>query len=333
MFIINPNRLLNLKEYGILIPLLDKRFIECTKWIHQHVDSSLIHTMINPSPLSFDELTTCHEKIYIDLLTAQPEKEIIQTFELLDANNEYHRYDPQVATRPLHELVERISSHIRGSLIASEICLANSSKFSFFLGGGLHHAMSFGGRGFCLLNDIVLSIKLLQQKKLIETAWVIDVDAHKGDGTAQITQDDESIITLSIHMGNGWPLNSEKYDESGQLRPWFIPSNIDIEIFPGDENQYNDLLLAGLQKLTNTYPKPDMVIINLGSDPYEGDELESTNLMNLNLDQMQKRDRLLFDFFFNWKIPQTYLMSGGYGENAHLPYLKFFEYLQQKKII
>lgn len=331
MFILNPNRLLNLQEYGIFIPLLDKRFIECSKWVQQNVTLSQILSLQNPASLSREELMLCHEKAYIDKLASDPVKEIIQTFELIDSNGNYHRYRPDIATRPLHELVDRISSHLRGSLLAAQTSL--DSGFTFFLGGGMHHAMSFGGRGFCLFNDIVLAIKLLQQKKLINTAWVIDVDAHKGDGTAQMTQHDQSIITFSIHMQNGWPLDSDQFDKDIKLHPWFIPSDLDIGVLPGENHKYNELLQAGLNMLKAQYTKPDLVIINLGSDPFEKDELASAHLLQLSLEQMQTRDKLLYDFFADWKVPQTYLMSGGYGENAHLPYIKFFEYLQQKKII
>lgn len=331
MFIINPNRLLNLKEYGILIPLLDKRFIECSRWVHQNVDCSQILNLENPSELSYEELTVVHEKSYIDQLKNYPEQVIIDTFELKDLHGNYHRYQPEIATRPLKELTSRISSHLRGSLIAAEKAL--EANFAFFLGGGLHHAMSFGGRGFCLLNDIVLSIKLLQHKKLIHSAWVIDVDAHKGDGTAQMTQHDESIITFSIHMANGWPLDGKQYDQDEKLNPWFIPSDLDIPVAFGEEHKYNQLLEDGLKTLKTKFQKPDLVVINLGSDPYEKDELTSANLLQLNLKQMQNRDQLIYDFFAHWNVPQVYLMSGGYGESAHIPYIKFFEYLKQKKVL
>ena len=78
----------------------------------------------------------------------------------------------------------------------------------------MHHAQRAYGDGFCIVNDIVIAIRKLQAEGLVRTAWVIDIDAHKGDGTAAITLGDDSIITLSIHMAQGWPLDGKKYDEN-----------------------------------------------------------------------------------------------------------------------
>src|SRR5690606_35847782 len=118
---------------------------------------------------------------------------------------------------------EDVLFQCRGTLAAA--FHAHSHGRAFFLGGGMHHAMSFAGRGFCLLNDIVLTLRKMQQSKLIKRALVIDVDAHKGDGTAQITAHDSSIVTMSMHMAKGWPI-----DGSLGPGPWDIPSDFDIPV-------------------------------------------------------------------------------------------------------
>lgn len=329
MFVINPNRLLNLHEYGIHIPLLDKRFILCSEWVKKNVSQEYIKILDDPAPLTKNELRLCHDEKFINALFNDPEKEIMKTFELVDEQGNFYRYTPDTATRPLNEMVNRISSHIRGSILTCELALKN--EFSFFLGGGLHHSMSFGGRGFCLINDIVLSIRLLQQKKLIKTAWVIDIDAHKGDGTAELTQNDESIITMSMHMKNGWPLVTPKYDQNGNIYPWYIDSDLDIEISNDNQKEYNNLLTSALYEMEQKYKRPDLVIVNLGSDPFEKDELESAKSIKLTLDQMIQRDQIVYSFFKERNISQAYLMSGGYGEFAHIPYLEFFNYLKEAK--
>lgn len=329
MFVINPNRLLNLHEYGIQIPLLDKRFILCSEWVYENVSHNSTSILDTPLPLTDDELRLCHDETFIGSLKEDPEKEIMKTFELMDSFGNYNRYTPETATRPLDEMVNRISSHIRGSILTCEMALKHD--FSFFLGGGLHHSMSFGGRGFCLINDIVLSIRLLQQKKLIKSAWVIDIDAHKGDGTAELTQNDDSIITMSMHMKSGWPLVTPRYDPDGKLYPWYIASDLDIEISSDNEKDYNLLLKNALFEMKEKYPRPDLVVINCGSDPFIEDELESAASIKLSLEQMKERDFLVYSFFKEWNIPQAYLMSGGYGQNAHKPYIEFFNTLKDLK--
>src|SRR5262249_7135419 len=52
------------------------------------------------------------------------------------------------------------------------------------LGGGYHHADGARGGGFCVYADVPLALHLLHQEGLIESALVVDTDAHQGGGTA-----------------------------------------------------------------------------------------------------------------------------------------------------
>ena len=175
-----------------------------------------------------------------------------------------------------------------------------------------------------MLNDIVASIRLLQRQKLIKKAWVIDIDVHKGDGTAELTQNDISITTLSIHMQNGWPLDGPE-SVNGKINPSFIPSDIDIAISQEENDRYLPELAAGLSRLNQLAPQPDIVAIVGGSDPYEGDELPSSSLISLTLEEMLKRDHMVYEFCKKLNVPQFWLMAGGYGENVwkvHSQFLK-----------
>lgn len=186
------------------------------------------------------------------------------------------------------------------------------SNFCFFLGGGMHHASTKQGDGFCLVNDIVIGIRKLQAQKKIKKALIIDIDAHKGDGSAEITQNDNSIFTLSIHMKKGWPYPQETPGSN-------IFSDIEIEVETGGESTYLTLLKDGLGKINVS--EYDLAVVVAGSDPYEKDELLSTGLLNLTKEQMLARDILVYKMLED--IPQTWLMAGGYGENSHEIYEQF----------
>ena len=131
----------------------------------------------------------------------------------------------------------------------------------------MHHAQYDYGNGFCLLNDIVVGLRKLQHEKVIRRAWVIDVDAHKGDGTAALTRGDDTIRTLSIHMARGWPLDGAPQDSTGRPNPSFIPSDIDIPVEAGEDTLYNDRLQAGLQQLERL-STPDLAVDVSGAEPY-----------------------------------------------------------------
>lgn len=49
-----------------------------------------------------------------------------------------------------------------------------------------HHASADSAWGFCFFNNMAISLLTLKREKLIETALVLDIDLHFGDGTVNI---------------------------------------------------------------------------------------------------------------------------------------------------
>jgi acetoin utilization deacetylase AcuC-like enzyme len=296
--------------------------------IYEHVKTSTSFDICeNINCIQVEELSICHDDKFINSLSNTPEIEIKKTFELINEDGSYNRYEPDIAKKDLRELIDPILMQTSGTLAACVYALTN--KFAFSIGGGFHHAMTFGGRGFCLVNDIVFSAQQLINQKLTNQVWIIDVDAHKGDGCAQMTENNSQITTFSIHMEEGWPLDSEKLDSEKNLNPWFIPSNIDIGINSKNHHKYNQLLEEGLNSLKEDYPHPDLAIIVQGSDPYEHDGLTSSSHLHLTKKELLERDILVYEFLKKNNIPQAYVISGGYGEEAYQIYNQFIDYLNK----
>jgi acetoin utilization deacetylase AcuC-like enzyme len=329
-FFFNQDGLLDLREYGIEIPLSDGRIKNICNLLKIHNQS--IETNFKNVLLTREDLERVHTKDFVSKIFGAPEdqeKIIVETFELLNSDGTFNRYDPTKAKKPLAEIVDKVLLKIRGTMTALKEALSTGE--TFHLGGGYHHAMSFGGRGFCLLNDIVIAARWSQRYLGTKLIWVIDVDAHKGDGTAELTLGDSSIRTLSIHMKNGWPLDSEKFDIEGKPHPWFIESDIEIGIETGEESHYLNKLFSGLLDLEALDErKPDLAIVVQGSDPYEKDALPSSGLLKLSKEIMLERDLMVYEFLKTRNIPQTYVMAGGYGDFAHEPYCQFISNILQR---
>ena len=274
--------------------------------------------------ISKADLLRVHSPQYVENLCSERlEDEIIRAYELIDSSGKPHRYNPAGAKLPLRSLFGRILNKVAGTYQCCKVAL--DKKFCFYFGGGMHHAQRGFGNGFCLVNDVVIAIRRLQAEGYIRTAWVIDVDVHKGDGTAALTEGDASVKTLSTHMARGWPLDGKPYDEKGLPNPSFIPSDIDIPIEEGEEPVYLARLAKGLQKMAET-PEPDLAVVLLGADPYEKDELPSTGLLNLSLEQLMERDILIYRFLKDRSIPGAFLMAGGYGKGSWKVYAQFLEW-------
>ncbi len=327
-FLYNPDSLLNLLAYGIQIPLNDGRILKTLETLRQ---TELQVTVTREGiPLTREDFLSVHTEDFVAKLFGTPEerqKLIRETFELVAPDGSYHRYAPGSTSRHLEEIVGHVLRQTSLTVRAAAEALETGGAV-YHLGGGYHHAMSFGGRGFCLVNDIVIAARWLQRHRSVKRIWIIDVDAHKGDGTAELTSGDDSIRTLSIHMKNGWPLDTPEFNDQGLRHPWFTPSDVDLGIVAGEEESYLPTLTQGLARLEE-FGLPELAIVVQGSDPFEKDELPSSGHLRLDLAQMQKRDFLVFDFLKARKIPQAYVMAGGYGAFAHEPYCAFFEGLVQ----
>lgn len=317
MFLYHSSFDMSLLHYGIKVPIEDNKFLSFKNYINKELPH-LLKTSKPTIQITDEILELAHNKDFIKLIRNNPREVAVMAYELIDSEGNYNRYDPTEQCKGFEELIQTGLSQVAGTIEMSLHALEHN--FAYLLAGGHHHAMTFGARGFCMINDIIIAARYIQKQLGCKTIWIIDTDAHKGDGTAEIAKDDPTLCTLSIHMADGWPL-----DEGAVDAPWFIPSDLDIPIKQKDQRHYVDQLRAGLFEFDTKFPKPDLAIVVQGSDPYEKDSLESASLLKLTKNEMLQRDLFVYNFLKEREIPQAYVMSGGYGPYAHEPYIHFID--------
>lgn len=335
MVLYDPRSHITLRDYGILIPVAPDRSARVMEELEKRfVGIDPVRWKVAPGTSVVDQadLLRAHSDGYVKrLFSDQRERVMLEAFELIDEHGRPYRYDPGSAKRPLVDLFDVFLRWTARTHQAGVEALRAGPHFCYHLGGGAHHGHFDFGHGFCVINDIVIAARKLQAEGAVKTIWVIDIDAHKGDGTAALTAGDESVITLSIHMAAGWPLDLPHTRADGSPQPAYTPSTIDIPIQDDESPHYLMRLEEGLAALAR-YPRPDLAYVVGGVDPYEHDELPSTEGLQLSLQQLVDRDRMVFDFLANLAIPQAWLMAGGYGERAWEPYVPFLEYAIKRNV-
>jgi acetoin utilization deacetylase AcuC-like enzyme len=185
-----------------------------------------------------------------------------------------------------------------GSTLAGRKALEDG--FAANLSGGFHHAYPGHGEGFCMIHDVGVAIRSLQAAGKIRTAMTVDTDVHHGNGTAAIFGDDESVLTLSIHQENNYPMPKPPSDE-----------DIGLDDGTRDEKYLDALekgLLRALKKMT-----PDIIFYVGGADPYREDQLGG---LALTIEGLQKRDRLVFEHARRLGIPVASTLAGGYARRV-----------------
>jgi acetoin utilization deacetylase AcuC-like enzyme len=192
------------------------------------------------------------------------------------------------------ELVARTLASTGGTLLATENAL--QTGLSGTLAGGTHHASANEGSGFCVFNDIAVSIGWAQGVHRIDRAAVIDLDVHQGDGTAAIFAGNESVFTLSIHGARNFPFRKQQ-------------SSVDLELTDGTEDErYLNLLEPALDRVWAF--RPDLVLFQSGVDGLNTDTLGRLALTHAGLGA---RDRLVIEGARSRSIPLVITLGGGYS--------------------
>lgn len=61
-----------------------------------------------------------------------------------------------------------------------------------------HHASSDGAWGFCYFNNMAIAIEYLKRNQKIESAYVLDIDLHFGDGTVNILKGKDYVRVHNV---------------------------------------------------------------------------------------------------------------------------------------
>lgn len=193
------------------------------------------------------------------------------------------------------ELVTRSCRSVGATLAAARSALYDGCGIN--LAGGTHHAGYAKGGGFCVFNDVAVSIRVLQQEGRIRRAAVIDLDVHQGNGTAELFADDASVFTLSVHGAKNFPFRR-------------VASTLDIDLPDGTGDAYYLAALAGALTQLQTRFQPDIVFYLAGADPYHGDRL---GRLALTMDGLARRDASIFALCEQRQWPLVITMAGGYA--------------------
>ena len=198
---------------------------------------------------------------------------------------------------PSEALLTRSRRETAGTVAAMWAALEDGLACN--LAGGTHHAFPDRGLGYCVLNDVAIAIRDLHAKDVKRRIFVVDTDAHQGNGTNEIFASDIRVFTYSIHVGRNYPAEKK-------------PGSLDIELpRHASGGQY-------LERLKETLPAaferftPDLAFWISGSDPHENDRFGQ---MNLNDADMAARDRLVLDLLREAGVPLAVLYGGGYNRN------------------
>jgi acetoin utilization deacetylase AcuC-like enzyme len=242
-----------------------------------------MENLVAPEPATDEQILRAHDGAYLDA---------VKTGRLTDRDLRRIGFPWSPA------LVKRTRCSIGGTIGACRAALRQGLAVN--LAGGTHHAFRDHGQGYCIFNDSVIAVRVMQAEGRVDRAVVLDGDVHQGNGTASLAAADPTIFTFSVHGERNFPLHKEKSD-----------IDVGLEDGTGDIG-YLAAWESGLRQALER-SRAGLAIYLAGADPFQGDRLGRLALSKAGLAQ---RDEMVFEHCHRVGVPIAVVMGGGYGRRV-----------------
>jgi histone deacetylase 11 len=191
---------------------------------------------------------------------------------------------------------------VAGTIMGAVLAMQGESCRN--LSGGYHHASRRFAEGFCIYNDIGMAYDNLVQSGRLQTehrVLIIDVDAHHGNGNADVFLDNPNVILLDIYNEDIYPRSS------------YTKNRLDIPVplrsgTAGD--MYLDKLSTALSRLDGNFK---LAFVVAGTDVLASDPLGG---LRLTVEECAQRDLLVEARLCALSIPSVVVAGGGYGRDS-----------------
>jgi len=249
--------------------------------------------LIKPEPLTEAQVLRVHTKAYVDAVRTGEPRAL--------AESQKFPWSP--------ELYSSVLLTGGGCLAAARRALADGVAGA--LVSGFHHSHADHGEGFCTFNSLVVAIDELHAAGAARRVAILDMDLHYGNGTASLAPSRPYLFNLCIY-GNDYAGN-QAYRDVTELRHTDGSNHRSIALPAGcDRDRMFEAMDEGFDVL-DRWPAPDLLLYQAGADPYREDPYSP---LDLDHDDLLERDRRVFGYAKEKRIPIAWVLAGGYTEDV-----------------
>jgi acetoin utilization deacetylase AcuC-like enzyme len=176
-----------------------------------------------------------------------------------------------------------------------------------------HHAEENRALGFCFFNNIAIAARYLQIQWKAARVGIIDFDAHHGNGTQRIFDEDPKVFYYSIHEhpSFAYPGTGREFERGSgpglgtALNSTILPGQGDDEF---KRRIVNDLIPAFEEFM------PEVILVSAGFDGHTSDDMSGINLSNEIFSWLMKIILRLADQYCEGRLVS--ILEGGYSLTA-----------------
>lgn len=254
-------------------------------------EESLFEGVRSPAPAALAELRRVHRGTFLEFL-----RDLKEGF-----------LDPETAVHPETWDIALLAA---GAVIQATRETVERGRYAVALvrPPGHHAGPDYGG-GFCYLNNVAAAAadQVAQGRRVA----ILDYDAHHGNGTSEIFEDEAAVLYISTHQYGIYPGTGAAEDVGkGEGRGFNV--NIPFTAGCGDES-FRLAFEQVVSPIVREY-KPDVILVSLGIDAHYRDPLTGLALSSPGyIDLMTKSADLAKDLCGN---RFAVALEGGYHLQA-----------------
>jgi acetoin utilization deacetylase AcuC-like enzyme len=220
---------------------------------------TLLH--LEPTPADEDVLTLVHPRGYLEGLREAARAALIY----LDPNTRMSKDSYRAATVATGAVLAAVDAVMEGRA---------RNAFAAVRPPG-HHGFPERTSGFCLISNVAVAARYLQQRHGMERVLIVDWHAHHGNGTQAIFYDDPSVLYFSTHQYPFYP-GTGAAGENGRGAGQGFTINVPLAAGTG-EAEIIDIYREQLVPAAKAF-KPQFVLISAGFDSHREDPLANLGL-------------------------------------------------------
>jgi acetoin utilization deacetylase AcuC-like enzyme len=178
-----------------------------------------------------------------------------------------------------------------------------------------HHAMSDRGMGFCIYANVAIAAKHARLRHGATKVAIVDWDVHHGNGTQDAFYADPSVLFISVHQDNLFPMGWGELDQAGDGAGEGTTINVPLPAGSG-----NPTYLAAFERIVLPAIRefgPDLIMVSAGQDASVMDPLGRMSLTTAAYRSMTRHIRDLADELCEGRL--VIALEGGYSE-LYAPY-------------
>ena len=242
-------------------------------------------THIKPRRARFDDVARVHTPEYIDKIMKFGAGELDPDTYMSEGSLDAALY----AAGAVMEAVDRC----RRGAIERAFCLIRPPG---------HHAEADRAMGFCIFNNVAVGARYAQTVGY-HKIFIIDFDAHHGNGTQHIFEEDDTVFYFSTHQHPYYP-DTGKDMERGRGRGEGYTYNVPIQAGSGNKDfltVYQDILPGLVTRFA-----PDIVLVSAGYDIHVNDRHANIRVSHEGI------RAIVQSILASSTAPMVFALEGGY---------------------